>query len=283
MFKKIVSSTVIIFSMLSLTGCGEGTYVAEKKFYHAQRRFAETEKNAKDGQLTDAQIDEAILDFKEIVMRYPKWEPSLQAQFKLALLYNKKGNYKQAVKEFEKVCTDFAVDIENGANALRHIANIWEQQNNWLEAEKVYKSIQKDYTYTLVGVLVPIYLAQRYYSIGETEKSRIATIEALDFYKDIIEKQPESIPAAASVNHAADCLRSLGRKEEMIAYLESLLEKYPNALIAQRALLKLAGYYQLREKDNKKASMYYQKLIDNYPNSKLSQKAAKEIKKLTEK
>lgn len=261
------------------SGCGEGEYVAEKKYFHANRKLAILEKSAKEGkELDKALINELVFAYKEIILRYPFWDNAIPAQFNVALLYRMKNDLEQARKEYERICKDNSRDKENCANALRHIANIWEQENNWEEAEKVYKKIHEEYRFTIVGTLVPIYLAQKYYIRGEIEKSKIATEYAYNFYKEFISSQPENIASITAIDFLIECARSLGATDDMAVFIQALADKHPNTVIELRCLYKLGRFYQDVEKQSQAALKYYTEVLQKYPDSKIAQDLSKEIK-----
>lgn len=263
------------------SGCSEGTYLAEKKFYHANRRLLELIKDKKQLDPSDERIDDLIFDFKEITMFYPYWDRTMHAHYKLAGLYELKKNYKAAKGEYEIICKHFVKDRENCANALRSIANLYELEENWLEAERMYMRIASEYPYTIVGLLVRPYLARYYYKNGQKEKSERTLEDAVIFYKQAIEANISDAVAISSIEFAIDCYRHLGQPKQAFEFLDYLAAKYPDSVVQLRAFFHLAEFFKHSTDKKEKAIEYYQLILEKYPDAMLAKEAKQEIEKLT--
>jgi soluble lytic murein transglycosylase len=89
---------------------------------------------------------------------------------------------------------------------------------------------------------------------------------ALEKYREIIEKYPESYFAPSSYLRLSEIEFLREREKEGIEILEQLIADYPKSSQSREASWKLARYYTNRdEKDN--ALQYYKIIYDNFPES----------------
>ena len=166
---------LICFIAVVCSGCGEGKYKSEKMFFHAQHKLLEIEQSHKETQTIDADAaNELIIDFKEITMRYPFGAQTMQSYFNIALLYQLKGDNGKAVKGYLKICEEYPQRPENCANALRFAAEVREKSNDWEKAEKLYQRLKNEYPYTVAGILVPLYFAQKQHLLKQPELNNIS-------------------------------------------------------------------------------------------------------------
>jgi len=51
--------------------------------------------------------------------------------------------------------------------------------------------------------------------------------------------------------------------------MRSIIDRYPESVSAQKALLIIAGIYEIKLKSKEKAKAVYQEIIDKFPNTPL--------------
>ena len=65
----------------------------------------------------------------------------------------------------------------------------------------------------------------------------------------------------------AQILKSKGRFTEAIVYLQDIIEKYPDDILADDALFQLADLNENKLDDKEKAKVLYETLLTKYPGS----------------
>ncbi|MFH1458948.1 MAG: tetratricopeptide repeat protein [Candidatus Omnitrophota bacterium] len=271
-------------TLILCTGCvSEGSFNAEKLLWRADYQWKKNFKEVpagKEEKISEAQRDELIYAYKEITLRYPYWLQTYQAHFKLAKLYLLKGDQQRALKEYDTLCKNFALQPEICAKALKSMAEIYEIQGNWPEAEILYKKIMDEYLNSSIGLLVPLYLAQQYQNQGLTDQAQATFVQALGFYKKIIAEKETALGTLGSIDFAVICILNTKTPQDAIEFLNTLKSNYPNSLIEVRVLWNLARIYQINLNDQIKAKAFYQEIVDKYPQINLAEKAQEQIKDL---
>ncbi|RKY34310.1 MAG: hypothetical protein DRP78_06745 [Candidatus Omnitrophota bacterium] len=280
MLKKQIIYIFVCFCFLY--GCADGTYIAEKKLWHANYKLRQflTDKDSINN--NDERIDELIFSFKEIVMRYPFWERTPQAHFILAKLYKQKKNYSSALKECRKICENFTLRKEDCARALKNIIEIAQLQNDWQEAEKTYETLIKVYSDTSIGLPAMVYLAQEYKKRGELEKAKDIFSNAFEFYKQMISKENAPQISLKAVDLSVICILNLSGANAVTEFLLSLKDEYAGSDIEIQAVLNLAKNFQYNLKQKKEALKYYQYIVEKYPKMNIVPKIKDEIEKLND-
>lgn len=266
-----------VLGLLFFTGCGEGTYVAEKKFFKANVKFYDLNEKKQKGTLSDKDIDEVILLFKEIALKYPFWPKTAEVHLKIGKLLEQKGKPEAAIKEYEKIVNDFPRNLETAAVALKSIAVYYESRSNWPEAETRYKMIIKNYPYTTIGLVVPIYLAKEYAQKGDFEKARQSYQEAIEFYQGIIEKDVREETILRLMDFMLTCYLDLNQTQQALDFLDKLKNKNQASIVAARCLFKTAEIYEIKLSDQALARKYYEKLIEQFPDLSISEQVREKI------
>jgi len=272
-----LTNLVIFFFLLSLTGCGEGTYVAEKKYFHANIMFYDLRGKDADGSLTNDDIDRVILLFREITMKYPFWERSAEAHLKIGKLLERRKKYDAAIKEYMLIPKNFSKNRELAALALKSAATIYEVRHDWQSAEQIYERIIREYPYTAIGLVVPIYLGKKYAKMNLFDKSEQSYHKAIKFYKSIIEKDVKEDTILRLIDFVLTCCLDLGQNQQALDFLQELEKKDPDSIVAARCLFKTAEIYDLKLNEQTLARQYYQELIERFPKLKISKKVKEKI------
>ncbi|MBU4305748.1 MAG: tetratricopeptide repeat protein [Candidatus Omnitrophica bacterium] len=281
---KHIKIFILMFLLVNFlcSGCGDGTYVAEKMFWKANNKLQKlVEKEKHNENIEKEEMDALIFSFKEITLRYPYWKSAPLAYFNLAMIYEMKNDSEGARKQYELICKTFPHQDAICVAALKNIAVLYERADNWDEAEKTYKKISTAYPYTEIGLMVPFYLAQQYKKRGESEKSGLAFRSALKTYKDAIENSQSEMVKIVSLNYAVSCMLYLEGEEEAIAFLKSLSDREVGPIIQACAVFNIAKIYHYHLKNKEEAVKYYQQIVEKYPEGDLAKKAIEEIKELS--
>ena len=269
---KIISNLILLILLaVFCVSCGEGTYISEKKFFHAQHKLLKLEQAIKAGEKIDNEkADSLIMAFKEITIRYPYGKQTMQSYFNIAFLYQLKGENDKAVKGYLKICEEFPQKLENCANAIRFAAEIREKSNDWEKAEVLYQKLKNEYPYTVAGILVPLYLAQKYHHLGLPDKSVAAAETAVAWYKDVILNHAAEPTSVVAINLLFDSYRILGQKNEFVEFFEQIMKRYPDSKIELLALNKLIAFYYVQPDKQERVTYYFNQMKQKFPKSEIT-------------
>ena len=204
-----------------------------------------------DGAILQAKLgqeEEAILNLKQYLETYPRSPHQDQAREQLALLYEKKGRYQEAIQQYEKLATSTSggKDSQGTAEWLLAIARLSEKTRDW---PRTYRTLLVAAEALPPGderALEAVYQAARAKEqMGDTQQAQILLGKVLERYG----QQPSPTPRMAYV--AAQASYGLGEERlkqfmsvRLTAPLESSLEK-------KRQLLKETVDYYSRTVDLK--------------------------------
>ena len=260
---------IIVFLLcvtMLLAGC-YGQYKAEREFWLANRKYERILRRI--DSTTSEEFEELIVDLRKLVIGYPSWSNSAFAQLRIANLYNIQGKYDKALSEYKKVIENFPTSTAASAQALFAIATIYQRRDDEQTANKYFNRVQKEYPDTLVALNIPLYLARYYKSKGRIEKSNLAYDEAIQKYKAIIDEVPDEKEAILALDYLTRCYDDREKWDEAIVSLRSIIDRHPKSVSAQKALLIIAGIYEIKLKSKEKAKAVYQEIIDKFPNTPL--------------
>ncbi|KPK41517.1 MAG: hypothetical protein AMJ78_05315 [Omnitrophica WOR_2 bacterium SM23_29] len=266
---------LFVAAVFFITGCDTGTYSAEKRYWHAAKKFNRLMQNLENATPQDYQ--EAIAAFREITIRYPPWTNSPKAQFYIGQLYAIQNNLPQARAEFETILNEYPTNVDICATALFAIGIIYERQDNWEKALEAFDKLTSDYPNAYSAFQAPLYIAQHYKNKGQAEETEAAYATALEQYQKVIKEYPNTFIAVIAEDFALTCYINQERWNEAVDYLDSLVRDYPDTLLAPKSLFSIGIIYQDRLNEPQKALGYYRTLIDKYPKNFLVKPAEKQI------
>lgn len=256
-------------TLLPLAGCDSGIYSAEKRFWHASRKYDSLMQKAKDapGAASGQDYQELIDAFREMTIRYPSWANSARAQFYIGQLYAIQNNLTKAREEFGVILKEYPANTDICATALFTIAVIYEKEGNWEEAKKALDKVVKDYPDSGTALQIPLYEAEHYKAKGQAAETDAAYAAAIDKYKKITADNPKTYGALMAIDFAVGCYSGREAWTEAIDYLADLTRDYPDTLVAPKALFVTGAIYQDKLKQPEKALGYYQQITDKYSKS----------------
>ncbi len=275
--KLIKSLTIcLLLACLFISGCEGGTYLAEKRHWHATKKLksllTETENPTKEDY-------KPVIDaFREITIRHPRWINTPKVHFQIGQLYEAQGDFQMARKEYGVIKKNFSLNPEISSAAQFKTALTYLLDANWPSTKEEFDKLTKDYPDTKSALQVPIFIAKYYKKIGKEAESEDAYDDALKLYsKKIItffdKTDPKIIFAA---DFALECYIDRERWEEAISYLDDLISEYPKTVLAPKSLLAAGLISQTKLEDNEKAVKYFDRLIEEYPKSSFSDAAKKQ-------
>ncbi len=147
-----------------------------------------------------------------------------------------KERSEDAIAKFKQVIDKFGKS-EPGLEARYHLASLYLEQEDWDNAlyyfQDFFSSLEKHHSQAGLSLGLTAYLgmAQAYYGKGEYEK-------ALEYYQKVLDSKDETYLAEASLGKAKT-LAKLGKTQPAKEELEKLIQLYPDSIYAQLAELEL--------------------------------------------
>ncbi|MFA5320196.1 MAG: tetratricopeptide repeat protein [Candidatus Omnitrophota bacterium] len=157
------------------------------------------------------------------------------------------GRYDQSIENFRKLITGGKSDMAGNASVA--VADIYVKQGKAEAAMKVYKEILSVYPH-MSGLVFPR-MGELYLSAGDKEDAVSSYRQAL---KCVSFKEMPEIHFKL-----ADILQTQGRQEEAVEEFMKIYAFYPESEVSLKALLRVAGLYEVKE-DFKEAGKIYEKI-----------------------
>jgi len=208
--------------------------------------------------VASGKTEEAIVQYRQLVRAYPFSKNAAEAQFQLAQLLQKKGDFEGSFKEYTKLLNKYpdTTHFENAVAEQVIIANAY-----------------------LKGRKVKIFGVPAYASMEKAE----------EMYQAILAAAPYSKYAPLVQFNYGLSLERQGKGNEAVAAYQKLIDKYPNSSISNTALYQI-GYVYMRvgmagkSQDLsalKEAQNNFEDFLVQYPNDEKSFQANDNMKSMT--
>ena len=279
-FKK---SFLVIAAMsclsLILAGCANDDYAIEKRYWQIKKQAERILTNPH--ATPPNELERTVKTLNDFSQKYPKSNLGLDAEFAIANLYIVKGDYDLGRKQLKKIGDKYQKSKELVAQTIFLTGNSYELQEKWPSALEQYRKIMRDYTETIKGLEMPIYIAQHYKVKYEPDKMIGALQEAISYYKAISAKHPVT-PLSFNMDMlVAQCYAELKDWTGAINTLNSILSTYNGKVSFEEVLLALSSIYSQKLNNPAKAVEILQVLIKEYPKSRYVKPAKDIIKRLS--
>jgi len=279
-FKKLIF-IIGIFTCTSLTlsGCANDEYAIEARYWKVKKQ---AEKILSNPHTTPPnELERTVINLNKFSDKFPKSNLGIDADFSIANLYIVKENYDSGRAQLRKIIQKYEKSKDLAAQALFLIGNSYELQDNWPGALEQYKKITRDYTETIRGLEIPIYIAQHYKTKYEPDKMITAFQEAISHYKAIAAKHPVT-PLAFNMDMlVAQCYSEIKDWPSAIDTLNSMLAAYKGKVGFEEILLSLSSIYSQKLNNPAKTIEILEVLLKEYPKSKYTNSAKEMIKRLS--
>jgi len=281
-FKKIIFVIVIFAcSGLILSGCANDDYAIEARYWKVKKQ---AEKILRNPHATPPnELERAVNTLNKFSEKYPKSNLSVDADFSIANLYIIKENYDSGRAQLKKIMLKYEKSKELVAQAIFLSGNSYELQDKWPAALEQYRKIMQDYSETMKGLEIPIYIAQHYKIKYEPDKMMTALGEAISYYKAIAARHPVT-PLSFNMDMlVAQCYAEMKDYQDAVNTLNSMLSTYNGKVNFEQIFLSLASIYSQKLNNPAKAIEVLKVLLKEYPKSRYANPAKDMIKRLSEK
>ena len=244
---------------------------------------------------TSNNLDNAIAKYQRIVKSHPFSKEAADAQFRIAQLLEKKGDYNGSFKAYTTLLKKYP-ETPHFEEAVAEQINI---ANSYLRGRKIklfgiptftaLERAQEMYETVLLNAPYSKYAALTQFNLGLSLEHQGKTSEAITAYQQLIDKYPTSTicdNALYQIGYVYMSLGMQGNSQDLSALKESqdnfedFLIQYPNSEKSIQAhdnmdammvrecadTLRIARFYDF-SKDYKSSAIYYNEVIQKYPQS----------------
>ncbi|MCK4518616.1 MAG: tetratricopeptide repeat protein [Candidatus Omnitrophica bacterium] len=277
--KKVLKfpRVILLLTALCLSGC-YGAYEAERAYWLVNRKYSRFMKEFEAAdeidreKLVNKRSKEIIVDFRKMIISYPGWPLSAQAQLMIANIYNTRNEAEKAISEYKKVLKEYPALNEQCASALYAIAVIYQQEGSWPEAEENFKRVMKEYFYTNTGLKVPLPFSRSLRARGRFETAEEVYGEAVSKYTTYISENPDKPNVLLALEQLINCYGDRDKWQDAVDFLDNKIDKDPDTPLVLQSLAMSATIYETHLGNKEKAYKIYRRVIEKFPDSPAAQK-----------
>ena len=278
---KLFVIAIFTCTSLILSGCANDEYSIEKRYWQVKKQAEKILNNPHASPPNE--LERTVSSLNKFSEKFPKSNLGIDAEFSIANLYIVKENYDLGRQQLIKIAQKYEKSKELVAQALFLIGNSYELQDKWPSALEQYRKIMQDYTETIRGLEIPIYIAQHYKVKYEPDKMIPALQEAINHYKTIAAKHPVT-PLSFNLDMlVAQCYSEIKDWQGAVSTLNSMLVTYNGKVSFEEILLSLSSIYSQKLNNPTKAIEVLEVLLKEYPKSRYANSAKEMIKRLSSK
>jgi len=264
----ILAGVFVLFSLLGINS----DYAIEQMAWKVQREYLDILKDPKI--VPEPTFDKVIKDYQKIIKRYPNSKLTPGIRMLVGNVYHVKKDYETSRKKFNEIIKLYPESKELQAQALSAIGRTYEAQDNWPGARKIYDRIMAEYTLTLTGLGIPLYIANHYKGVNDYQKTMDAYELAITHYNTLTAKNPDSPVEYAALRYLGNCYLEQKRWKEAVEVLGKIASQYGRpeymnirTLDTILKTINTVSVYQL--KDYGLPLSIYQGIINENPNHPL--------------
>jgi tetratricopeptide (TPR) repeat protein len=150
---QLLALLLVVYAVLTMVNMGS-RYNQERRLWHIEREFVEVAKHQESASVYN--IDKLAGKFNDFIGEHPKTASAVRAQILLGNVYMLKKDYARGRAELQKVATIDPSNSEQIAQSQALIAKSYMVEDDWKNAERVYKSLIKNYPMTGAGFVAPV-------------------------------------------------------------------------------------------------------------------------------
>lgn len=277
--KKTVIILVLVLVGVSATLAlvsSNDEYAAERILYHAMKTNSKILKNpdvAPPGMLASVEAD-----LKKILTRYPKTGVIKMTHFTLAEFYLANKKFDKAISLLNEIIGRYKNDVLMISRAQFLKGYAYEAQDKWPAALKEYTILKDKYSFTTLGLQMPLYIGKHYMTKGMKEKAANAYEEAASFYRKIEARNKGKRLGYAAAAMLMQAYMNLGRFEQAGMLLERTIDNYPFPAALQELLPMAEIIFAKALRQPRKAAEVFRKIKDKFKDPKVRQMLENRIK-----
>jgi tetratricopeptide (TPR) repeat protein len=266
----------LVVLLAGATGCSD-SYKGERLLWRAQQKAAQVFIDPKNA--SDEQVERALKAYQQVIEKTPGTTSAVKAHMDIAKLYLSQEDFEKARETYAAVLKNYHQYKSFAFEARVATARTYEIQKRWRDAIDAYEDIYDRHPWSSVGMQVPLYIAQLYNRLGDTEKMNRAFERAVRTYTKQVPDAPTPIMANRVRSYLALVYQQLGIYDKAAQVLEDIV-KADDVFNRPAAMLSLATLYEQRLNKQEKANALYWKLYNDYPDTPFHNAAKVRLEKL---
>lgn len=274
--KKTLLTLAIIWVALFfvLSFLDSGNYAMEKRLWYAQKQFEIIARDPK--AVPDKNFDDLVSRYEGIIKSYPNSLLTPKIYIKIGNLRVLQKDYARARNSYKEILSRYSKNESLCAEALLYIGNSYADEKNVEMALKTFQEAQDKYPLTIVGINMPLYIADYQLRNKHVVESANSLRTAITFYQKIGKEHPNSDLEFQSRWLLATTYFAQQKWETGIQILQETLLDYaksqyltPQNAVAVIKTINTTAAVNLKNYDL--AIDYYKKFIEKYPGHPLNE------------
>lgn len=276
----LISILVAVFIVLSVFGIG-GEYEAEKLFYRAMKVNSKIIANP--DVAPPALLVSVENNFKKLIKKYPKANITKTGNIALLEFYISHKNFDKAMPLTDSIIQIYKEDpiVSSTAQFLKGV--IYEKQNNWPRAIEEFNRLRDEYTYTQLGIQIPLYIAKYYDTKGNDYEAKRAYEQAQSFYEKMEKDYEGKNIGYVAATMLIQTFLSTRNYEKAGETLEYTLDKYISDISLGQLIPLVEMILVEKLNEPKRAAAVYEKIKERVRSQKLKKVLQKRIDELSKK
>lgn len=238
--KDMKKAIIVLALILAITGAalslldGGGEYAAERLFYRALKNSSKILMNP--DVAPPAMIANVENDLTKILAKYPRTNMIKTARLTLAEFYIDTKRYAKALSTLDEIINRHKDNPVMSSKAQFLKGLVYERQDKWDKALKEYTTLREEYTETVLGLQIPLYIGRYYFKNQMQEEADNTYKNAALFYRKLEAKNRGKPLGYAVSKLLIQVYANLKQYEEAGRVVESTIGNYPLALTFQQQL-----------------------------------------------
>ena len=257
----------IVFGLLvALCGCTNDQYSIEKEYWQVKKQAESIFRNP--AATPPNELERVVKQLENFIAKNPKNILAIESEFAVARLYAAKDEFEASRKQLKNIMNKYSKSAVVCSEALFLIGNSYQAQDKWESALEQYKKVIADYPLTTRGLETPVYIAQYYKVKFQPDRMLSAFGEAIEHYRALAAKYPDSPLAYKAYTLIASCYSATKDWQNALATLNTITDKFKVKVRLDTILFDMVLIYKKELKDDLKAKETLERLIKEYPDSK---------------
>jgi tetratricopeptide (TPR) repeat protein len=264
--RKAQLTAVCFILILALCGCENDQYAIEREYWKVKKQADSIFKNP--AGIPPNELERVVKQLDDFVAKNPNNVLAIESQFVVARLYAAKAEFENSRKRLKSIIAKYSKSAVVCSEAMFLAGNTYQVEDKWESALEQYNKLIADYPLTARGLETPVYIAQYYKAKLQPDKMLSAFGQAIDHYRSLAQKYPDSQLAFRAYTLIAACYNSTKDWQNSLKTLSEIIDKFKAKVRVDSVYWEMALIYKKELKDELKVKETVERLIKEYPDSK---------------
>lgn len=252
----------LLIAGLVMTGCSQ-SYLAEREFWKAEKVLNSISRD--EGPMA---LDRAADAFQKVADRYPQTPKALESLQIISNIRLRQKNFSGAREAMTQYLQRVGGVSNKAVDARFRIAQIYEMEGNWAEAEKRYWETAQFHSLHVKGLYSPVYVLSHYVQAQDLAAVEKTYVRVLDHFTKL-KKEVGPIEAGAPVrNYFAMAYMVKDEWQKAVQEWTSISKDFPENAYAPMGIL-AAAELSWKKKNYGDAYALYGQYFEKYPDHSL--------------